>query len=265
MKGVDYSWSRPGGAAIKAAGFDFVMRYVDYPGAGAKGLQRAEVDELHANGLAVGIVWETEANRVLAGYGAGVADAQASLAALHALGAPDSMVVYFAVDFDAQPLHYPFIDDYFRGCVSVMGILRVGVYGSFAIVEHCHEVGTAAWFWQTYAWSSGQKSSWRHVYQFSNGETLNGASVDYNEAYGEFGGWFSEEVEMRDEEFQNKFFDLMGKHFPTYLRAALEEVPGKFSDRPDIPMTFPYRPWMADIEAARHTVVLPNVTSEGAQ
>ena len=264
MKGVDYSWSRPGGAAIKAAGFDFVMRYLATSRLDGRRLEQEELVDLHSNGLGVGVVFETNENRPLGGYAAGQTDASVSKVALSVLSAPETMPVYFAVDFDAQPFHFPVIDEYLRGCASVLGQQRVGVYGSYAVVEHCHEAGSAAWFWQTYAWSSGQKSSWRHVYQYSNGETLNGASVDYNEAYGEFGGWFPEEEDMTPEEVNKLVETFVGATFPAYIEAYFA---GGFSARNGVKSDLnpegkgPIKPWLEDIHPCGHAT-LPGVAAD---
>jgi hypothetical protein len=193
MKGIDYSFARPGGAAIRADGNEFVIRYVPYPGDGGKGITADELADLRAHGLAVGLVFESVAERHLAGFAAGQADAVTSLRALTALGFPPATAVYFAVDFDAQPRHYPAIDDYQRGAASILGMERVGVYGSYAVIGHCKAAGTAMWFWQTYAWSGGQRNV-AHLYQYSNAVTLNGGAVDLNAAYGdEQGLWMPEE------------------------------------------------------------------------
>lgn len=199
MKGVDYSWSRPGGRAIKAAGFDFVMRYVPYVGDGRKGLTQDEAADLRANGLAIGMVFESVGERHLDGYAAGAADATLARDALAALGFPESTAIYFAVDFDAQPRQFAAIDDYQHGAADVLGAARVGVYGSYAVVAHCHAAETAAWYWQTYAWSRGQNFPARHVYQYSNGEKVNGADVDFNEANSLDGLWTTgQEDELSD-------------------------------------------------------------------
>lgn len=190
MKGIDYSWARPTGAAIKAAGFDFVMRYVPFPGDQGKGLTVAELADLRANGLAVGLVFETTADRALAGADAGAADAKVCLAAQTLLGWPDSLPFYFAVDFDAQPAQFDAIDAYLRGAAGVLGGERVGVYGSYAVIEHCCWAKTASWLWQTYAWSSDRRFMVAHIYQYQNGQTLNGGAVDYNTAIdGDAGLW----------------------------------------------------------------------------
>lgn len=200
MRGVDFSWARPGGAAIKAAGFDFAIRYVPYPGHGGKGLSVAEIDDLHANGVSIAMVYESTAERPLAGYDAGVFDATATQRAFDALGIPDSRPCYFAVDFDAQPGQYSVIDAYLQGAASVMGSGRIGVYGSHNMVKHCHDYGTARWFWQALAWSGGRHFDGRHLYQSLNGQFINGGEVDFNEAYAaDFGQWPVEDEVTREE------------------------------------------------------------------
>ncbi len=201
MKGVDYSFARPGAAAIKAAGYDFVLRYVPYPGDGGKGLDAAELADLRANGLAVGLVFESTAERHLGGFNAGVADAWQCNRSILDLNFPDRLPVYFAVDFDAQPSHWPLIDAYQAGAISVLGLPRVGIYGSYSVVEHAHEANTAAWYWQCRAWSGTpvQMSPWRHLYQTYPGGQINGGDVDFNEAFGaDQGLWMPEGVNVPD-------------------------------------------------------------------
>ena len=64
------------------------------------------------------------------------------------------------------------------------------------------------------------------------------------------------EEEMTDEEFERRFDERfeerLAARLPNYLAAAFEDVSYKFSERSDIPeapMTFPYRPWEADLTA----------------
>jgi hypothetical protein len=57
-------------------------------------------------------------------------------------------------------------------------------------VEHCQAIGTARWFWQTYAWSGGKVSAHTHFLQYLNGQTVAGASVDLNQSRQfDFGAW----------------------------------------------------------------------------
>lgn len=174
-EGVDYSWSRPGGAALAAAGKSFAGRYL-YPG-GGKGLTAAEVNDLHAHGVSVFAIFESSAARTLDGYVAGVADARTAQGQLTACGLPSDQVVYFGVDFDATDGQMPAIDDYLRGAGSVLGQGRVGVYGSYRVTTHCRAYGTAPHSFQTYAWSHGQVDGGADFYQYNNGQNING-SVD---------------------------------------------------------------------------------------
>ena len=58
-EGIDYSWARPGGAAIKAAGKAFAVRYLYPDGQGGKGLDASELADLQANGIEVPVVYES--------------------------------------------------------------------------------------------------------------------------------------------------------------------------------------------------------------
>lgn len=190
VRGVDYSWARPGGRAIREAGFTFAMRYVPYSDDGGKGLTRDELVDLHANGIAVGLVFETTAGRALEGEAAGRVDGLITQQALRDLGWPKDRPVYFAVDFDAAPEQQQAINDYLTGAGAALGSPRVGVYGGFWVVKRCWEVTSARWYWQTYAWSGGNVHPEAHIYQYQNGQQLNGGEVDYNEARkADFGAW----------------------------------------------------------------------------
>lgn len=193
-EGVDYSWARPGGAALKAAGKDFAVRYLYPDGQGGKGLDASELGDLQANGIEVPVVYESYASRAKEGHDAGAADAKIAQAALDALHLPTNMPIYFAVDYDAPESDQGAIDDYLRGAASVIGADRVGVYAGYWIVKRCAENKSAAWFWQTYAWSGGNWYPGNHIEQYKNGQQLNG-EVDFNRSkqdnYGQpskFGG-----------------------------------------------------------------------------
>lgn len=189
LQGVDYSWARPGGKTLKDAGKHFAVRYIPYPGHGGKGLGAAERDDLLNNGVSIAMVFESYVGRPKEGFGAGAADAAESDRQLKALGFPANTPVYFAVDFDAAESQQGVIDDYLRGCASVIGADRVGVYAGYWVIKRCKENNTAKWLWQTYAWSGGNVHPDIHLYQYKNGQDLNGA-VDYCEARQEnYGQW----------------------------------------------------------------------------
>jgi hypothetical protein len=190
IPGVDYAWARPGGAALQAAGKHFAIRYVPYDGDGGKGLGLAEVADLRAHGLSIGLVWETTAGRALAGYAAGVNDAQYTLGAIAKFNFGSSIPIYFAVDFDATASQLLTIDSYLRGAATVLGSGRVGVYGSYNVVSHCRQYGTARYLWQTYAWSYGALLSSAHLYQYQNTVYIGGQEVDLTRALqADYGQW----------------------------------------------------------------------------
>ena len=189
--GVDCSWGRPGGSAIAAAGDTFVMRYLYPDGQGGKGLDLSEVQDYRANNLLIGVVYESSGGRMLSGFAAGVADANTSVSQLSALGMSGT-VVYFATDFDATTDQYLALAHYLDGAASVLGKNKTGLYAGFGPVDALCGGAHADYGWQTYAWSRGLVSANANVYQFLNGQTLNGSGVDFNrnlkDDFGAFGG-----------------------------------------------------------------------------
>lgn len=193
MEGIDYSSGRPGGAAIAAAGKQFVIRYLRYRGLPdpAKALSAVEVVDLHAHGISVVANFESTATRVLDGQVAGAADGTDARVALNILGAPADMPVYFSVDFDIHlASQFAKLDAYLAGVATQLPIGRIGVYGSLRLVRHCQAAKNASWFWQASAWSGGLIAGGIHVYQYQNGQRINGASVDFDRSLqANYGQW----------------------------------------------------------------------------
>jgi hypothetical protein len=184
LLGLDYAGGRPNPSAITAGGFSFACRYLTSGGPGLPGklLTPAEYTALGAAGVAVVPNWETTANRMLGGHDAGVTDAQTANAYLTKLGHPAVRPVFFSADFDATPAQQAEIDDYLRGCASVLGPDRVGVYGSYYVVSRCLDNHTAVWAWQTMAWSGGQVDPRAHIVQRIATAVVGGVECDVNEA-----------------------------------------------------------------------------------
>src|SRR5260221_3132209 len=192
MKGIDYAdFPHPSPAAIKAAGYGFVMRYTSPAAsndANGKNLQKAELTALLAAGLKVGLVFEYQAQQMLGGHAQGVADAQHADAVCAALGVP-GLPVYFAADWDATQAQQAAINAYLDGAASVIGKARTGIYGGFYPVKRALDGGHAAWAWQTVAWSGGQWDSRAQLRQHL-GASVGGISVDPHEAMAaDFGPW----------------------------------------------------------------------------
>lgn len=206
-EGVDFSMARPSPAALVKAGKSFVVRYCPYQirvrladGSTAlrwvaKGLTAAEVVAYREAGLAIVFNFESIAGRMKQGGSPvvsranGIADAKLVEAAIARLDLPRATVCYFSADWDARESEQVLIDAYLKGAASVLGPERVGVYAGYYVVLRCRANGTARWFWQTYAWSGGHLFSYAHLYQYNNGENIDGA-VDLDRALkDDFGQW----------------------------------------------------------------------------
>lgn len=192
MFGLDYSSTRPSRAAMKTAGVGFVCRYIGsqvrQAGRDAKWLGPAEAKSLHADGLDIVVVFETSAKRADGGREAGLADARTAVVELAYCGLPADQPVYFAVDWDTEV--GPLITAYFKAAAEVLGLKRVGAYGSEKVIKALFDKGMITYGWQTYAWSGGRWDSRNHIEQYANGEHLAGASVDFDRSMREdFGQW----------------------------------------------------------------------------
>lgn len=190
--GLDYSAGRPSAAQIRAAGYSFVVRYLDNGlGSGRININAAEFAELTAGGVAVALVWETQATRASAGQAAGAADAAAAKQAARDIGA-DGWPIYLAVDFDT-PDYAPKTSDplaklgpvgaYLQGARSVLPLERCGVYGSFYVVSRALDAGgLVSLAWQTLAWSGGQTDPRANLIQRLGTVLVGGVGCDVNEA-----------------------------------------------------------------------------------
>jgi hypothetical protein len=201
MFGVDYSWARPSPPALRSAGVQFVCRYLS--GDTSKDLSIGEARELCTAGLWIVVVWESGAEQALGGYAAGAADAGQAVKLAESCGMPAGRPVFFAVDFDAAPGSQAAINDYLDGAASSIGRARVGIYGGYWPVSRALDAGRASWAWQTYAWSGGNWDARASIRQYLNGQTLAGASVDFDSATTtDYGQWridaspVPEEVDM---------------------------------------------------------------------
>ncbi|KZM70595.1 DUF1906 domain-containing protein [Nocardia terpenica] len=190
--GLDYAAARPGGSAIRAAGYDFVVRYLSDGGPALPGklLTPDEAADLRAHGVSIVSNWETTADRMLDGHDAGVADARLALRQALACGGRADRPVYFSADFDATPEQQTPIDAYLDGAASVLGRANVGIYGGYWPVSRALDAGAAVWAWQTDAWSGGHVETRRQLHQTTRQVTVNGVVCDVDEAEtADFGQW----------------------------------------------------------------------------
>ncbi len=182
--GLDYAGGVPAASEIAKAGYTFVCRYLTTGGPGLPGklLTPGEYTQLQAAGIGVILNWETSADRMLAGYDAGRADALSAATVARNLGAPNDRPIFFSADFDASPAQQATIDAYLAGVASAIGLARTGVYGSYYVCQRCLDNGTAAWAWQAGAWSGGNIEPRAHLYQRIGFATVDGVECDVNEA-----------------------------------------------------------------------------------
>jgi hypothetical protein len=166
----------------------FACRYLSNDS--GKNLSLAEARELSAAGIWLVVVWETTAQRALAGKSAGVSDAKAAAAQAEACGMPGDRPIYFAVDWDASESQQAAINAYLDGAASVLGRQRVGIYGGFWPVSRAFDGGHVTWGWQTYAWSGGRWDRRAQLQQYSNDHIINGVGLDYDRAVkDDYGQW----------------------------------------------------------------------------
>ena len=161
--GVDYAfspraayWSSPGWiAALGDWGAAFVGRYVSSYGpndGNGKNLIPSEQRALHAAGVEIILYSEDGADDMKAGRARGIQRAQHFDAVAKALGM-GSAVMFSCADFDASPGDQAAINAFQDGVISVVGLDRTGIYGSYYVVKRTLDAGKAKWAAQCAAWS----------------------------------------------------------------------------------------------------------------
>jgi hypothetical protein len=168
---IDYSTSRPSVSALKAAGVTAVGRYIGwdsvpgFPSMG-KNLTREEATLLISNVISIFLFFEYMADAAAQGSSQGHNDGHLALQQLAELGAPPTMTVYFAVDFDI-PDYAPHLSetpanalaklgpvgDYFRAINNLRYPYGVGGYGGYWAVSRLFNAGLVTKGCQSTAWS----------------------------------------------------------------------------------------------------------------
>jgi len=179
-RGLDYAGGIPRAAAVKAAGYVGVLRYLKKRGSSSVHvLTAAEYADMKAHRIGVALIYEdTDSTRMAGGSSAGVTDADWALRQARALGITPRCI-YFAADWDVQPSQYGAVSAYLNGAASVLGRAKVGFYGGYNAITHCGS--HASWRWQTMAWSGGRTAAGIHVRQRLQQTTVDGVSCDVND------------------------------------------------------------------------------------
>jgi hypothetical protein len=189
---ADYSTARPAPAALVAAGYKDVVRYVSPP-PNPKNITLPELNELRGAGLGIALVWESVAQRAAtSGAAGGKSDAPLANQLADQLGYPDSCTIYFVLE-DPNKLptsSWPQMDAY-ATAAKQNSKRPIGGYGSQAYIEHAIEGGLITKGWQVGGWSTGVSPKC-HLMQRSNNPTLTtmGGNLDDDYIIAEdFGQW----------------------------------------------------------------------------
>lgn len=191
IDGVDYSATASGDWAnlaqsLKANGKQFAGRYaVNDKSPSGRGIGAGEYAALTDAGIDVFLYWESSEGWMTGGFAAGVVAAVNAQNNITAAGMPHGIPVYFACDFDAAPDDQAAIDDCLRGCASVLGAERVGLYAGYHVLKRSMANGTARWFCQTSAWSGGMVLGGIHLYQHAYNVYFAGTNCDLVRAFQE--------------------------------------------------------------------------------
>jgi hypothetical protein len=204
-EGVDYSFDKPGPAALQAAGKTFACLYVSDSASG-KNMTPAEVRALHAAGIAVVAVYQTSRGFMIGSAADGRHAATAGLALARSCGMPADRPLYFALDTEPALLSsadWSRVRAFCDGAAAVLGRGRVGVYGGLDAIERLVP-DAAPWGWQTRAWSVRDGavvwSPKAHIQQYDLGPSglgfaAFGGTVDLDRSTrSDFGQWPEEDL-----------------------------------------------------------------------
>jgi LysM repeat protein len=156
-------------------GVTHVGRYL--PTTDWKGLTVVEVEVIKEAGLNLISIYEKGSTK--ASYFTkeqGIEDATHAEQLAKNLNQPEGTAIYFTVDYDAQTKDFANILNYFQGVKDTLQTYKVGVYGKFETIVLLQTKKLADYFWQTYAWSNGQRAKNLHLFQYKNDTTAFGLS-----------------------------------------------------------------------------------------
>ncbi|MFL6144101.1 MAG: glycoside hydrolase domain-containing protein [Labedaea sp.] len=189
VQALDFSGRPPGAAAIVAANYRVVIRYIGL-GAEGKQISHAEWQDYLDHGVLVLLVAELGVNDAWEGlddYALGAARARIALADIDATAPPsvDRSRVRIACAADAHASSAAQISDavrYSAGFASVVGLWRAGFYGFVETSRAVHTAGTAGWHWRCGSKPSTEDQKWVNIWQRNDGPVVvNGTTCDIND------------------------------------------------------------------------------------
>ncbi|WP_353949269.1 glycoside hydrolase domain-containing protein [Sporolactobacillus sp. Y61] len=180
MSGIDCATKLTEQSArrLKSQGVDAVGRYIG-PAESWKTITRGEAEAIQRAGCRIFSIWETRpTRRAYFTEEQGKKDAEKAARYAGQIGQPEASPIFFTVDYDAAPDDFGVIRAYFQAIRSRSQKYRIGIYGSFRMIEDLRGKGLADFYYQTYAWSFGHESRHADIYQYQNNRMLAGIPVD---------------------------------------------------------------------------------------
>lgn len=179
VNAIDCTGLSPTGIAnLVKQGVKYVGRYLSH--STWKGLSVGEVANIKAAGLEIFSIYETNPTKV--SYfvpGKGKTDAADAVSLAKAVGQPEGSAIYFTVDYDAQAADLQAILNYFNEIKANLPGYKVGAYGSFTVLNYLHQNNAADYWFQTLAWSNGQRCNFLNLYQYQiDKQNWNGTGVN---------------------------------------------------------------------------------------
>ena len=153
------------------------MRYLCDGAQRGKQLQAAELQALWAAGRRVGLVWENDQTDPDGGYDQGVAFGSRARQQARALGFPDTVPIYAAVDKRLTAQTRPVAVEYQRGFRDGAGLSRP--YGEGALIDACVDAGITDCGWMPETWGTSQHLALvQLVSSFDGVVTVNGTDAN---------------------------------------------------------------------------------------
>ncbi|WP_445487433.1 glycoside hydrolase domain-containing protein [Niallia sp. 03133] len=203
---------------LKNAGFDYAARYL---GDSWKSFNQEEAAAIQAEGLNLISIYQKSAN-----YGSyftslqGAADVKEAMEYAQSVQQPKGTAIYFAVDFDASFYQLKSVLQYFSEIQRIVKNYKIGIYGSYKVVNAVKDAGLADFYWQTYAWSRGQVADFIHMYQCENNIRTAGVTIDRNNIIKSPGHWKKETAKEAVIESISKKTYHINKTVNAYINAA---------------------------------------------
>lgn len=204
---IDYSTIRPSTQELRAAGVSAVGRYIGWdsvPGFHSigKNISKVEADNLLAAGIDIFLAFEYDATAAVHGSQQGTKDANLAGTQLAALGAPEGICSYFALDWDV-PDYAPALADtpanavaklgpiaeYFKAINAAHHKYAIGAYGGYWPIKRLFDAGLIHYAWQTVAWSGGHVDPRASLLQTTSKVSISGSDLNIHENKSPWGTW----------------------------------------------------------------------------